>query len=225
MEEMNVMQYPVICTRDVVVFPGEEVSIEVGREMSLNALRRANESFNSEIFLVSQIDPLVDYPNDNDLYEVGTICRIVATHKKDNFSRVVFKGISRAKIVDMKEMRNTKFASVEKLFDILGDANEELILVKKVSKEIEGLEALASLITPSMAKSFAKGVSANRLADRLAQIFPFSLNLRQELLETLEVNARLLKLLEAIGKEKQLMMIENEINQKEKNSVEESKKE
>ena len=50
MEEMNVMQYPVICTRDVVVFPGEEVSIEVGREMSLNALRRANESFNSEIF-------------------------------------------------------------------------------------------------------------------------------------------------------------------------------
>lgn len=225
MEEMNVMQYPVICTRDVVVFPGEEVSIEVGREMSLNALRRANESFNSEIFLVSQIDPLVDYPNDNDLYEVGTICRIVATHKKDNFSRVVFKGISRAKIVDMKEMRNTKFASVEKLFDILGDANEELILVKKVSKEIEGLEALASLITPSMAKSFAKGVSANRLADRLAQIFPFSLNLRQELLETLEVNARLLKLLEAIEKEKQLMMIENEINQKVRNRVEESQKE
>ena len=225
MEEMNIMQYPVICTRDVVVFPGEEVSIEVGREMSLNALRRANESFNSEIFLVSQIDPLVDYPNDNDLYEVGTICRIVATHKKDNFSRVVFKGISRAKIIDMKDMRNTKFASVEKLYDIIGDAQEELILVKKVSKEIEGLEALASLITPSMAKSFAKGVSANRLADRLAQIFPFSLNLRQELLETLEVNARLLKLLEAIEKEKQLMMIENEINQKVRNRVEESQKE
>lgn len=223
--EENTIHYPVICTRDIVVFPGEEVAIEVGREMSLNALRRSNESFDSEVFLVSQIDPLVDHPNTNDLYEVGTICRIVATHKKENFSRVVFKGIARAKVVDMKDIKDTKYAIVEKMYDIVGDANEELILVRKVSKEIEGFETIASLITPGVAKSFAKGISATRLADHLSQIFPFSLNQRQELLEILDVNARLLKLLEAIEKEKQLLMIDNEINQKVKNRVEESQKE
>lgn len=225
MEEINTMQYPVICTRDVVIFPKEEVAIEVGREMSLNALRRANESFNSEIFLVSQIDPLVDEPNENDLYEVGTICRIVATHKKENYTRVVFKGLSRAKIVDMQELRNTKFATVEKLTEYTGDVNEELILVRKVGKEIENFDALSSLITPNMAKNLAKGVSANRLADHLSQIFPFTLNQRQELLETLDTNTRLLKLLEAFEKEKQLLLIDNEINQKVRNRVEESQKE
>lgn len=225
MEEMNTRQFPVICTRDVVIFPNEEVAIEVGREMSLNALRRANESFNSEVLVVSQIDPTVDQPEAGDLYQVGTICRIVATHKKDAFIRTVFKGISRARIVDIKEMRNTKFASVEVLEDITGDANEELILVRKISKEMESFDNLASLISPGMAKSFAKGVSANRLADHIAQIFPFTLNQRQQLLETLEVNARLLRLLEAIEKEKQLLVIDNEINQKVRTRVEESQKE
>ena len=225
MEEMNTRQFPVICTRDVVIFPNEEVAIEVGRDMSLNALRRANESFNSEVLVVSQIDPLVDQPNMNDLYEIGTICRIIATHKKDSFTRTVFKGISRARILEIKEMRNTKFASVETLNDIVGDANEELILVRKISKEMESFDTLSSLITPGMAKSFAKGISANRLADHIAQIFPFTLNQRQQLLETLDINARLLCLLEAIEKEKQLLLIDNEINQKVRSRVEESQKE
>ena len=225
MEEMNTRQFPVICTRDVVIFPNEEVAIEVGREISLNALRRANESFNSEVLVVSQIDPSVDQPDTNDLYQVGTICRIVATHKKDAFIRTVFKGISRARILDIKEMRNTKFASVEVLEDIMGDANEELILVRKISKEMETFDTLASLISPGMAKSFAKGVSANRLADHIAQIFPFTLNQRQQLLETLDVNTRLLRLLEAIEREKQLLVIDNEINQKVRTRVEESQKE
>ena len=84
MGELNTLRYPAICTRDVIVFPNEEMAIEVGREMSLNAIRRSNESFEGEIFLVSQIDPLVDYPNTNDLYEVGTICRIVKIQKMDS---------------------------------------------------------------------------------------------------------------------------------------------
>ena len=89
MGELNTLRYPVIRTRDAVVFFFFLVAIEVGREMSLNAIRRSNESFEGEIFLVSQIDPLVDYPNVNDLYEVGTICRIVTIHKKDSYSKVV----------------------------------------------------------------------------------------------------------------------------------------
>lgn len=225
MEGMKMFQFPLICTRDVVVFPNEEVSIEVGREMSLNALRRSNESFNAEVMIVSQIDPLVDDPNPNDLYEVGTVCQIIATNKKDRFTRVVFKGLYRAKISEIQDIRNCKFALVEQLNEISGDANEELVLVRKISKEMESFEALSSLISPIMVKAFAKGVSANRLADHISQIFPFSLNQRQELLETLDINERLLKVLEAIEKEKQLMMLDNEINQKVRTRVEESQKE
>ena len=100
MEEVRNYQFPLVCTRDIVVFPYEEVSIEVGRTISLNAIRRASESFNDEVLVVSQREPMVDMPTMQDLYQVGTICKIVANHKKDGFSRVVFKG----KRINKKEL-------------------------------------------------------------------------------------------------------------------------
>ena len=225
MEEVRNYQFPLVCTRDIVVFPYEEVSIEVGRTISLNAIRRASESFNDEVLVVSQREPMVDMPTMQDLYQVGTICKIVANHKKDGFSRVVFKGIARAKIVNLNVLSTGMFADVEVLKDVAGNADEELVLVRKISKEMETYENLASLIRPEVAMDFARGVSAPRLADHIAQIFPFSNARRQEILEELNINRRLTMVLESIEKEKQLAIIDNEINQKVRTRVEESQKE
>lgn len=225
MEENKIYQFPVVCTRDVVVFPYEEVSIEVGRPISLNAVRRAAESFNNEIFLVSQKNAMIDDPTEDDLYTVGTICKIVSNHKKDGFSRIVFKGIARARIKSMTTLAQTIMADVEVLNDVLGNQEEETVLVRKVSKELETFDALANLIRPEVIAEFANGVSAPRLADHIAQIFPFTVDKRQYLLETLEVNTRLMTVIKSIEEEKQYAAIENDINQKVRTRVEESQKE
>ncbi len=39
---------------------------------------------------------MIDDPTEEDLYTVGTICKVVSNHKKDGFSRIVFKGVARA---------------------------------------------------------------------------------------------------------------------------------
>lgn len=225
MEKNKKLQFPVVCTRDVVVFPYEEVAIEVGRPISLNAVRRSSESFNDEIFLVSQKSAMVDEPMPEDLFEVGTICKIVSNHRKDGFSRIIFKGIARAKIVELTPVANSLFAEVEVLNDIVGNSEEELVLVRKVSKELETFETLAALIRPEVAADFANGVSAPRLADHIAQIFPFTIDKRQTLLEMRDVNHRLLTIIQAIEQEKQYAAIENDINQKVRTRVEESQKE
>lgn len=225
MEKNKKLQFPVVCTRDVVVFPYEEVAIEVGRPISLNAVRRSSESFNDEIFLVSQKSAMVDEPMPEDLFEVGTICKIVSNHRKDGFSRIIFKGIARAKIVEFTPVANSLFAEVEVLNDIVGNSEEELVLVRKVSKELETFETLAALIRPEVAADFANGVSAPRLADHIAQIFPFTIDKRQTLLEMRDVNHRLLTIIQAIEQEKQYAAIENDINQKVRTRVEESQKE
>lgn len=225
MEENKIYQFPVVCTRDVVVFPYEEVSIEVGRPISLNAVRRCAESFNNEIFLVSQKNAMIDDPTEEDLYTVGTICKVVSNHKKDGFSRIVFKGVARARIKSLTTLAQTIMADVEVLNDVLGNQEEETVLVRKVSKELETFDALANLIRPEVIAEFANGVSAPRLADHIAQIFPFTVDKRQYLLETLEVNTRLMTIIKSIEEEKQYAAIENDINQKVRTRVEESQKE
>ena len=76
-----------------------------------------------------------------------------------------------------------------------------------------------------MINELAKGVSAPVLSDQIAQLFPFTLEKRQELLETLGVNERLYLILQEIESEKELSQIENKINDKVKTRIEESQKE
>ena len=46
---------PVICTRGIVVFPGQDVMIEVGRPKSLQAINDAQTYYDSVVFIVCQI--------------------------------------------------------------------------------------------------------------------------------------------------------------------------
>ncbi len=125
----------------------------------------------------------------------------------------------------MTTLAQTIMADVEVLNDVLGNQEEETVLVRKVSKELETFDALANLIRPEVIAEFANGVSAPRLADHIAQIFPFTVDKRQYLLETLEVNTRLMTIIKSIEEEKQYAAIENDINQKVRTRVEESQKE
>ena len=59
------MQYPLICTRGVIVFPGQEIVIDVGREASLKAVENAQDNYESKVCLFSQKDMKVENPNIN----------------------------------------------------------------------------------------------------------------------------------------------------------------
>ena len=50
MENLNVtVDLPVICTRGMLVFPGHELSLDVGRTFSLNAIDLAVSQHDSNI--------------------------------------------------------------------------------------------------------------------------------------------------------------------------------
>ena len=48
----NTMRIPVICTRGIVVFPGQDVMIEVGRQKSVNAINTASDEYDGQVFIV-----------------------------------------------------------------------------------------------------------------------------------------------------------------------------
>ena len=68
---------PTICARGVVVFPNQKVIIEVGRQISINAIEEAQKNFDGHIWLTCQKDMLVEDPKVEDLYAIGTVCHIV----------------------------------------------------------------------------------------------------------------------------------------------------
>src|ERR1039457_2612670 len=65
-------ELPVLTVRDTVIFPGALLPITVGRPSSVALVQALGE--NRTLAVISQLDPRVDTPGPEDLYEVGTLC-------------------------------------------------------------------------------------------------------------------------------------------------------
>ena len=223
-QEYEQRNYPVICTRGAVIFPLQDIPIEVGRQVSLNAVEEAQENFGGTCFVVCQRDLGVDDPDAKDLFTVGTICQIKRVTRDNGFLRVVFSGIRRARMEEFMKGEKMFHATVTPLFDITGDEKIEVSLVRKIASEFEQVIAAGTKFPREVIQQLAKGVSAPILSDQFAQYFPMSLEKRQDLLETLELNERLMKVLEIIEMERQMNQIDQEISDKVQERVAENQK-
>ena len=220
-----IVQLPLVCTRGVVVFPNQEVIIDVGREKSTRAVEEAQEKYESQVVLVAQRDLALEEPDVNDVYSYGTLCQIKHIRRMDGYLRVKFRGMQRVELHTIINDEALMSVTAEIKTDIAQDPMEEVALVRKIAKQFEEIEAVSQTIPKEMINELAKGVSAPMLSDQIAQLFPFTLEKRQELLETRGVNDRLYLILQEIESEKELSQIENKINDKVKTRIEESQKE
>ncbi|HKM23255.1 MAG TPA: endopeptidase La [Erysipelothrix sp.] len=223
-KEIITMNIPIVATRGVVVFPEQEIMIEVGRMRSITAINEAEKFFNGHVVLVSQRDILIDDPQEEDLYEYGSLVHIKTVTRKQGFLRVTFTGISRVRIDRITDDAKMLFGAVETLDDIYGDGNEELVLIRKINTEIETVAINNVNIPAEILTQLAQGMNASQYADQLAQYLPLSVERKQEFLETLDVNQRLFAIREEIEKEALLANIEQTINEKVKDRVEENQR-
>ncbi len=215
---------PVVCTRGVVVYPNQDLTIEVGRSKSINAVNEAEDKYSSTCWVVAQKQSMIENPQVEDLFSVGTLCKIKSVRKKDGFYRVTFSGISRASLVEYNNHQDMMFATVEKLEDVFGDKIEEEALVRTITKEIKGASLSQKNLPVEIVAQLTRGVSPSELADQFAQYFSGAVEFKQQILETLNVNERLLKAISLVEQEKQIAVIESEINEKVKERMEDSQK-
>ena len=129
------------------------------------------------------------------------------------------------KFLTLNDDEKMLFSSVTLLDEIYGDEAEEAALLRRITKEIEAISLQNIAIPQEMISQLTMGISSSQLSDQFAQYFPMQVERKQELLETLSVNDRLLRILEDISREQTINAIENDINEKVKGSVDENQRE
>src|SRR5690606_16679227 len=93
----DVERFPMVPIRDVVIFPFTKVAFKIGRPSSVAALERAM-SGDRHIFLATQHDATVDEPTPDQIYQTGTLGRIVQAQRQENGQiKVVVEGRERGR--------------------------------------------------------------------------------------------------------------------------------
>lgn len=219
------IRVPVVCTRGVVVFPGQDVMIEVGRQKSINAVNEASASYDSMVWIVCQNDIMVDNPSEQNLYRVGTLSKIKIVRRKEGFMRVTFTGMKRAELLNLEDSNYMMMATIQPLEEVEGNHMEEMALVKRIISEFEKVSNLSSAFPSDIVSQLSKGVSAITLTDQFAQYFPLDTAAKQKLLETVDVNERMVMIIAELEKQQRFSQIEANINDKVKERIDESQKE
>ena len=220
----NINSYPLICTRGAVIFPLQELVVEVGRQQSVDAVHYAMNNATS-IVLVSQKDLSVDYPGEDDVYNYGTICKIKSARNKEDHLKVVFSGISRCKIQNHFENDGINFVEVETLYDEVDDELELEVITKRMINEFNKLATKYGRAGfPISSIDEIDSVLAASVVDSFAQIYVQKVQDKEAFLEELNISKRFSMMLEFITKERKMEEIEQGLNSKIKEHIEDSQK-
>ena len=221
--ENNNLTLPLLITRGMIIFPNMSEEVEASRDFSISAIKDAKEMTNSLIFVVAQKSPDVDNPSLDDLYNVGTLCRIVSYADNGNSIRVRLVGSKRAKLLKVVLGANPSAEGIL-LESIPADNATGERLVKNLLEGLGKTPELNRGIPRSAIAQFSKAEKIDDLPDTLAASLPLSLQQKQSLLEEPSVLKRLENLIGIIASLQQMAEVERDISEKVRQSTEKSQK-
>ena len=217
---------PVVPLRDMVVFPHMMAPFIIGREGSVRALEKTIIRTDKRIFLITQRDPKVDEPERSDLFDIGTVARVVQNLKLPNGNvKVMVEGSQRARLQTLTDDDGAFDAEVE-VFDVDYPVGEKVQLyMKKVLASFEQYAKLSHQLAFENLMSTLKVDDPDHFSDVLAAHIMVSTAEKQSLLELVNPYERLQRLQDLINVETEKLNIDKRINVQVKKQMEKAQKE
>ncbi|MEX0368607.1 MAG: endopeptidase La [Ruegeria sp.] len=225
MQEPLNSSYPVLPLRDIVVFPHMIVPLFVGREKSVRALEEVMQD-DKQILLSSQIDPGVDDPGTDGIYDAGVLANVLQLLKlPDGTVKVLVEGQARVRITEYLENEEFFEARAEYLTEIPGDVTTTQALQRTVGDEFERYAKVRKNIPEEALAAVGETTEPAKLADLVAGHLGIEVEQKQDLLETLSVSERLEKGYGLMQGEMSVLQVEKKIKTRVKSQMEKTQRE
>ena len=188
---------PVLPLRGTVVFPSVAAPIAAGRDKTLAAIEYALQG-SKRLIAVSQLDAETEDPVPEDLYRIGTICRIAQMQRVPGGIQLVVQGTGRGAVLEFTEREDFVEAVVRRMQDMppLDDEDSAYTALHKEVRERAAQLSRLRGVPKEIVEHLLGGVTGGgELADLVAFYTELEVPEKQDLLETLSVEDRLRKLL------------------------------
>ncbi|WP_038057607.1 endopeptidase La [Thermus amyloliquefaciens] len=227
MKDVLRLELPVLPLRNTVILPHTTTGVDVGRPKSKRAVE---EALNADryLFLVTQKDPEVDDPTPEDLYPVGTLAVVKqAMRLPDGTLQVMVEARNRARLVAYVAAPYLRGVGEVLPEPPLQDPHLARVLVNEVQEAFERYlqnhktlrldryqqEAVKSTLDPAI------------LADLVTHHATWSLEEKQQILETPEVEERLKKVLALLLRDLERFELDKKIAARVKEQMDQNQRE
>ncbi|MGN2370539.1 endopeptidase La [Clostridium cagae] len=221
----NLYTLPLIPLRGLTIFPNIVAHFDVGRKRSIAAVEEAMLN-NEEIFLVAQKDPEIEDPEREDIYDIGTLCKIKQILKmSDNTIKVLVEGVKRGKIVEYVADDNEYIEGSIEFIEQELEVNEELeAYIKLLDEDFIDLLKLSDDNYVDIIRSTEPLDDPSGFVDIIASYSVTEDDIKQEVLETIEIKKRIEIVLSRVKIETDILKIQNKLSKKVKKHIDEEQK-
>jgi ATP-dependent Lon protease len=207
-------ELPVLPLRDTVLFPNSFMPLAVARESSVRLIDDAIAN-GKLIAVFTQRDASVEEPDQADLFNVGTATHIHKMFKlPDGSLRLIVQGLARLTLDAVVETRPYLRARVSAAVEDTNDADRLEIdaLARNIKTNFQQVVSLSPLLSDDLQTLAMNITEPGRLADFIASsLSTISTTVKQEVLETLDIRARMDNLNRILIKELEVLELGSKI--------------
>lgn len=219
---------PMLPLRGMSVFPGMILNFDVERPISVAALNAALAG-DQMLFLAAQKDIMIEQPGEDDVYSIGTICKLKQLLRipGSNTVRVMVEGVSRAKMRWITTTSPCSYAEIERVSDAeseQGSAKAEAML-RRCRSLFEEYAHLSGTISPELMLVVVTNENVGYVADYITQNIYLRHSQKQVVLEELRPLRRLSVVCGFLRREIGVLKIDRELQHSMQEQVSRSQKE
>lgn len=220
-------ELPILPLRNTVLFPGVILPITVGREKSIRLVNEINKK-GKLIGTVSQKDPRVNEPEEEDLFKFGTVAQILKVlEMPDGSTSVIIQGRQRFEMIEMVQTEPYHKAVVKLLKDEKPkDKNREFEAIVGSLKDLSlRIIKLSSNIPPEASFAVKNIENTKFLVNFICSNSDIPVEEKYKLLEIGNLKDRAIKTLEHLSRQIQMLELKNDIQSKVKTDLDSQQRE
>ena len=207
-------ELPILPLRDTVLFPNSFMPLAVARESSVRLIDDAIAN-GKLIAVFTQRDASIEEPSQDDLFTVGTATHIHKMFKlPDGSLRLIVQGLARLKLENVIAAQPYLRARVSAAIEDTNDADRLEIdaLARNIKTNFQQVVSLSPLLSDDLQTLAMNITEPGRLADFIASsLSTISTAVKQEVLETLDIRARMDNLNRILIKELEVLELGSKI--------------
>ena len=218
--------FPLLPLRNTVLFPQQIIPVYIGRKQSLELIESIQNSTNKYLVVVAQKDGSVEVPSKDDLYDFGTLAKVMKVFDMPDKSKsAIVQGISRVRITEFTNPDPFFNSHIERIVD----NNEFDQNLDTVSESVKSLFRQLIEIAPYLSDEQSHALDniqyPSKVADKAISLINISPNEKQEVLEELDVANRLEMANKYISREIQRIQLGEKIQTDVQDEISKSQKE
>jgi ATP-dependent Lon protease len=215
----------IVPVRNTVLFPGVVAPITIGRPKSIAAAQQALRE-QRPVGILLQRNPEADDPGPDELNRICTVANIVRyITAPDETHHIICQGVQRARILDF--LPGTPFLAARVLHIPEPTTSSPEIEARFINLQRQAIEAIQLLpqVPPELVALFQSTTSPAALADLATSYMDIKPEDKQEILETIELSARMDKVSRHLAERLEVLRLTAEIGQKTKATFDERQRE